>query len=441
MAAKRFSLVSGMLLIVASLCVPAMAGTYYVAVKGNDAGEGSKARPFATVQRAQKSAEPGDTVLIRGGLYKMTNAHIQGNQSNFACVTILDKSGTSEQRICYFASPGEQPVFDFAEVIPEGRGVSAFWVSGSWLHLKGLEVIGVQQPVAVGNRQSECFSNSGSHNIYELLKMHDGEGIGFFSRAGGYNLILNCDAYRNCDLSSQAGGSNGGNVDGFGSHYSKPGDGANIFRGCRAWYNSDDGYDCINNGEQSIFDNCWAMYNGYSYEGENDAFHSRGDGNGIKAGGYDRNPPVSKIPVPVPRQVIQYCLAVSNKSKGFDANYHADGSFWKNNTAYNNNYNYHMELAAKLTPEATNLTFVPGFNHFMINNLGYKSRRGELARIVKTACIFVNNSFEPERTFTDADFVSLDETQLLAPRKADGSLPDITFMKLKGENTMGYYGR
>jgi hypothetical protein len=31
----------------------------------------------------------------------------------------------------------------------------------------------------------------------------------------------------------------------------------------------------------------------------------------------------------------------------------------------------------------------------------------------------------------DGDFVSVDATQLTAPRKADGSLPDITFLHLK----------
>ena len=32
---------------------------------------------------------------------------------------------------------------------------------------------------------------------------------------------------------------------------------------------------------------------------------------------------------------------------------------------------------------------------------------------------------------TDDDFISLDEKQLTAPRQADGSLPNITFMHLK----------
>lgn len=419
------------------------AAAFYVAPSGNDANNGSKERPFATVQRAQESVNPGDTVYLRGGTYLIPAGRTASSPaSGWACVIHLTKSGTSEKRICYFAYPGEKPKFDFSQVKPAGQRISGFWIDGSWLHLRGIETVGIQSTITDRNTQSECFSNSGSHNIYELLEMHDGMGIGFFSRAGGNNLILNCDAWRNYDpVANAAGARNGGNVDGFGSHYSNPGDGPNIFRGCRAWYNSDDGYDCINNGEITIMENCWAFYNGYSFEGTGDAFHPRGDGNGFKAGGYGRNPAISGLPVPVPRNMVRFCLAVGNKSKGFDANYHANGILWYNNTAYRNNHNFHMETAAQASPEATTLTFVPGRNHFMFNNLSYKGRSTNLTRIVETTCIMINNFFDTDGKFTDADFVSLDESALTAPRKPDGSLPDICFMKMTGNNTAGLYAQ
>ena len=38
-----------------------------------------------------------------------------------------------------------------------------------------------------------------------------------------------------------------------------------------------------------------------------------------------------------------------------------------------------------------------------------------------------NNSFDLIDVLADTDFLSLDETELLKERKADGSLPDINF--------------
>src|SRR5262245_20402639 len=54
--------------------LPAQAAEYYVALAGSDAAEGSQAAPFATLQRAQTAAAPGDTVFIRGGTYVFTGS-------------------------------------------------------------------------------------------------------------------------------------------------------------------------------------------------------------------------------------------------------------------------------------------------------------------------------------------------------------------------------
>src|SRR5262249_15492450 len=49
------------------LSVPAIAGTFYVATNGNDAGPGSAAQPWATLQHAVHTIAPGDTVLVESG--------------------------------------------------------------------------------------------------------------------------------------------------------------------------------------------------------------------------------------------------------------------------------------------------------------------------------------------------------------------------------------
>lgn len=403
------------------------AATYYIAPNGNDANPGTKEQPFQTINKAQTLLSPGDTVFVRGGTYVMDESQIASKTRIWAYVTLLDKSGTDGKRINYWAYPGEKPVFDFSHVKPANYRVHAFEVTGSWLHLKGLQVVGVQVTITNVNTQSICFSNNGgSNNIYEQLSMHDGQGIGFFLTNGSHNLILNCDAYNNYDYTSQGGGGrNGGNVDGFGDH---PGKGSvgNIFRGCRAWLNSDDGYDCINAFEATVFENCWSFYNGYSQ-----GFVSRGDGNGFKVGGYASRP-FDLLPTVIPRNTARNCLAVMNKANGFYANHHLEGNDWYNNTAYKNGTDFNM-TNRKAKTLADYLIDGPGYNHVMRNNISFSPRSAgaEITNCDPERCTIDHNTFlNNSITVSADDFISLDTALLTAPRQSNGNLPDIAFMHL-----------
>ncbi|HVX85162.1 MAG TPA: DUF4990 domain-containing protein [Phycisphaerae bacterium] len=396
----------------------ARAADVYVAPDGNDANPGTLQKPFATIQRAQKSVNPGDTVFLRGGTYKMQENQIAKFQGMFAYITDLDKSGTPGKMINYFAYQNERPVFDCSAVKAEGHRIDAFYVSGSYLHFKGFEVTGVQVTIKT-HTQSICFENDGGNNIYELLSMHDGQAIGIYSRGGANNLFLNCDAYRNWDYTSEEG--RGGNVDGFGCHPRK-GATNNVFRGCRSWYNSDDGFDCINSAEAVTFDHCWAMYNGLNAEGKN-----LGDGNGFKAGGYGATP-VDKLPKPLPHHTVQFCLAVGNKNSGVYANHMIGGDNFINNTSYKNGVNFNF-----LSRLPDNKTDVDGYDDKIFNNLSYAGRTLVL-HFDPAKVQAEDNSWQLDMHFTDADFLSVDEKELLAPRKPNGDLPDVKFLHLAPNN-------
>ncbi len=390
------------------------AAEWFVAPQGSDAASGSIDSPFASVQRAQQSAVPGDTVFIRGGTYRVTESQIAERKQIWAYVIRLERSGLPGKRINYWAYQDEQPLFDFSAVKPQGLRVHAFEVSGSWVHIRGLEVVGVQVTER-GHTQSICFSNNGSHNIFERLSMHDGQAIGIYSVRGSDNLFLNCDAYNNHDFTSED--QKGGNVDGFGCHPVKGAVG-NIFRGCRAWFNSDDGFDTIGAAEAVTLENCWAFYNGFSPD-----FKGLKDGNGFKIGGYGSRK-VEQLPRPVPRHVVRFCIAARNRASGFYANHHIGGNDWINNTAWRNANNFNL-----LGRREDNLTDVPGYGHTLCNNLSYRSGRKEpVVQMDAAQCRLSNNSFDGERQLSDSDFRSLDEKQLLAPRQPDGSLPAVTFL-------------
>ena len=243
--------------------------------------------------------------------------------------------------------------------------------------------------------------------------MHDGQAIGIYCIRGGNNLFLNCDAYRNYDYTSEDG--KGGNVDGFGCHV-RAGDSGNVFRGCRAWFNSDDGYDCIHCAESVTFDHCWSFDNGYSTK-----FDRLGDGNGFKAGGWAAVP-VDRLPAKIPRHIVRFCVAVHNRTAGFYANHQPGGGDWFNNTAYRNSVDFNM-----LCRLADNVTDVDGFGHTMHNNVAYKGNK-PITHFNPAKCDASHNSFDMNLNLTDNDFASLDEAELTHPRQPNGDLPEIHFL-------------
>ncbi len=406
--------VPAILLIALGCFIPAFPAVYYIASNGNDSGTGTLGDPLASIQRAQELVSPGDTVYIRGGTYSIAESDISKiHQDLFACISFLDKSGTAGARIRYWNYPDETLVLDFSAVTPANRRVVGIWVEGDYIHIRGLEMTGVQVTITT-HTESYCVYSWGNHNIFERLDMHDNQGTGLRHRRGGYNLFLNCDACRNHDYTSEDG--KGGNTDGFGCHPNDGGTG-NVFRGCRAWFNSDDGYDVLGAAEPVLFENCWAFYNGYST-----GFLSLGDGNGFKAGGYGSTA-AANLPVPIPSHTVRFCLAVRNKASGFYSNHHIAGNTWYNNSACWNGTNYNM-----LNRLADNVTDVPGYGHILRNNLSYSG--SHIRNVDYTQCDISNNSFDLDITIRNGDFLSLDTALLTAPRNEDGSLPGNDFMRL-----------
>jgi hypothetical protein len=242
-------------------------------------------------------------------------------------------------------------------------------------------------------------------------------GIGWYLTSGGGNQVINCDAYNNKGLN----GNSHGNIDGFGAHTGQTSDTGNTFIGCRAWFNSDDGFDLINNDAAVVISNCWAMYNGYDHESPSSMI---GDGVGFKAGGYGVKG--NSYPIPVPRNRVLYCLAVEN-GRGFYANHHTGGLDWIGNTAIYNGGNYNMLCNLDATSTAAD---VPGFDHYMKNNLGFGGgyEVNDLGSTNENDVTY--NYWTLPVTVTAGDFKSLSYAELTQPRQADGSLPEVDYAHL-----------
>ncbi|MCA9185591.1 MAG: right-handed parallel beta-helix repeat-containing protein, partial [Planctomycetales bacterium] len=323
--------------------VPCWAAEYYVSPIGNDTASGTLLEPFASVDRAQQAATAGDTIWIRGGVYEFSG-------TTESVGILFDKSGQAGSPIQYFAYPGETPVFDFYQLQTAAR-IKGFSVTASWIHMKGLEVRGVQQILTnVNESWGIRLENGASNNVFEQLNLHHNEGPGFFIADGGNNLVINSDSHHNYDPDR-----GGENADGFGSHSNDDG---NTFIGNRAWYNSDDGFDLINSPGIAYIEDSWAFLNGFVP----DTQMAAGNGAGFKAGGFGLDP--SRFPTEIPRHRIFGNLAFQNRVQGFYSNHHPGGIDWLNNTAVNNARNFDM------------LADVGEADHYLRNNLAYGTGGG-----------------------------------------------------------------
>ena len=420
----------------------------YVAPQGDDAAAGTIDAPLATLPAAYRLTEGGDTVCFRGGTYNVTDSQVMKIKGVYAFVFALEKAGTAEHRTCYMGYPGERPVFDFSALMLDGKHrFAAFYLGADYVHLRNFDIVGV--PVRIkGHTQSECVSaRRGSHCIVEDIAMHDGMAIGYYQKRGSHNLVVDCDAYNNYDDYSE--GPYGGNVDGFGCHVFDTFEVGNVFRRCRAWRNSDDGFDLISCAAPVEIDHCMAFYNGYcpsSNPADTVNFVSAGDGNGFKAGGWGMNKRKTKCPDVCPSHYIHHSLAYRNKAHGFYANHHLAGNTWENNTSCGNRSNYNM-LNRKNTFEALD---VPGYDHSLANNVSWTftdaSLGGHLINIDPDRITLTNNSFAPSVSSVEVTaemFVSTSVSLLFTRRLPDGRLPSIDFLRGKAgtileERQMGW---
>jgi MYXO-CTERM domain-containing protein len=399
----------------------AFAKDYYVATTGSDSNAGTIDQPFATLQKGHDVAVAGDTVYIRGGTYRITTPAASG-----AGIRIT-KSGTSDtNRIKFWAYPGEIPLFDFSGMTISTTGYThGIVVTGSWLHLKGLEVCCVPMNSYSNNGVAV---NGGGNDIFELMNMHHNNGNGIFIGNGsGGHLVLNCDAHDNYDPTSSQG--EGQNADGFGVHYQTSG-AVTTLRGCRAWWNSDDGYDLINQEVPVTVENSWAMGNGYANYGTYSP--TSGNGNGFKMGS-------SKTGI---RHLVQNNVAWKNKATGFYANHSSGGNTWYNNTSYNNGTQYNM-LASDPNDSSVTIILTGTLVHIMRNNIGFPNKNSNMGG-VDTAF----DTWDLGITPAAADFLSVSDPSVtgtgqsveasgaLGPRQADGSLPNVDFLKLVAGSRM-----
>ncbi|MHC4528300.1 MAG: right-handed parallel beta-helix repeat-containing protein, partial [Planctomycetota bacterium] len=270
-------------------------GGYYVALNGDDSNAGTREGAFASIEKAIEVAQPGESILIRGGTYYLTD-EIE-----------IEKDGMKGKPINLWAYPGEEVVLDFSNA---GDSSNGFEIEGSYWHLKGL---------VIQKAGEKGIHVEGSHNVFErLITRTNGDGGIKLDDGAANNLVVNCDSYLNYDKPTH-----GTNADGF---QAKHGLGKrNVFKGCRAWNNSDDGFDFMEAGNAIRVEDCWAWSNGVDIWKDPDF---GGNGVGFKLGEKDG------------AHVIIRCLVWKNGRTGFNIEENTSSVTMYHNTAWKNPRNY-----------------------------------------------------------------------------------------------------
>ena len=378
---------------------------YFVAPDGNDAtADGSREHPYYNVQKAIDMVEAGDTIYMMAGTYRYTarlNARAVGRQ----------QSGM----IALFALDG-RAVLDFSAMDLDDNN-QGMRLTGSYWHIYGIDICGAgdngllierDKPSGGGYAQVKDSTHLGHHNVIENCRFYRNRDTGLqMKNLAENNAVINCDAFLNCDPDN-------GDADGFAVKISH-GTG-NYFYGCRAWDNSDDGWDGFIKTDggfpddiTTTFENCWAFHNGFLEDGQ----ASSGNGNGFKLGSeYGRN-----------NVVLNRCLAFENLNKDFDQNHNRGSMILNNCSGYsakssskgNYTYRFYEAVAAGHEIRLTNCVAISDGNPDM-----KKSAYG----IWQVSGTMITSDLN----CLPADFRSIDWKEALADRAQDGTLPQVSFM-------------
>lgn len=407
----------------ALLCATMTAATYFASPEGG--GNGSSINSPTTFSSGLKLLKnPGDTLYLLSGQYDLGNTAVQ-NLNGTASKRIVISGYEPINRSGKYAA-----ILDFRKTPYGTRGLQVKSTT-TYLHIKNL---------TLRYSGKNNLHNEGSYNLFENLDIYGSADTGCQMKNGGNNIIKNVDSHDNFDYETMSGSQAnfGGNADGFAD---KQFTGAgNHYIGCRAWNNSDDGWDFFQRVSTSntIIENCICYRNGEPYYDMSahpratgvdkawfdakvgtqmtdryghlititlEQYPCQGNGNGFKMGGNFTNHKV----------LVHHCLAVANNERGFDQN-NNDGTMWLyNNSASANGTNYGFTTAYG--------------NNALQNNISLDSKEDDGYRS-KSVIANDHNSWNSGYACTQTDFLSLDTTQILMPRRSDGSLPDYAFMHL-----------
>lgn len=293
-------------------------GDLFVSPQGKDSNTGNEQSPL-TLQKALDLASPGKVIYLKGGIYSLPES------------VIIQTSGSSDALIRLFACKGETPVLNFSAMdeLPSNRGII---LDANYWYIRGLviEEAGDNGMLLSGsyNKIERCIFRKNRDSGLQLSRFNTKHTD--ISQWPSYNQIIKCESHDNSDSDHE-------DADGFAPKLTC-GQG-NVFLGCIAHHNSDDGWDLYSKSETGPIGvvtliECIAHNNGTLSDGSTSG---GGDKNGFKLGSS-----ATKT-----NHILHRCIAFKNGKHGFTDNGNTASIKFINCTAWDNaEYNWHVRDGA-----------------------------------------------------------------------------------------------
>ena len=363
-------------------------------------GNGTKEDPMS-IYEAVKYVMPGQTIVLKEGVYSMT-APLKIERG-------ID--GTAENKIYMVADPEAKtrPVFNF------GGFHTGITLGGDYWVMRGFDVTktaDAQKGLQISGNYNLVDSVNAYYNGNTGIQISRYSSTDLYEDWPKYNTILNCTSYGNADAGFE-------DADGFAAKLTV-GEG-NVFDGCIAHHNADDGWDLYAKVQTGAIGsvtirNCVTYANGYLEDGS-----IAGNGNGFKMGGESISG----------KHILENCIVYDNRSKGIDSNSCQD-IIVKNCISFNNG-SYNVAL---YTNTAANTDFdVNGVISFRYDAAEANYTMGESIKLKGTqneakvygALNYYWNAEAKQSMNNAGNAVSLDwftsvDTSVLQTRNADGTI-------------------
>lgn len=411
----------------------------WCAPDGDDAtADGSEENPFYDLQKAVDIAQPGDRIWMKAGTYIYDKR-----------ININDRNGEADKMIEVFGKGG-QAVLDFSGMPYHAHSNNPYQgvrLTSSYWHFKNIDITNasdngmlIERNKPTGGSASDIINRTqdGHDNIIEMCNFYRNGDTGLqMKNLAANNKVINCDSYLNCDEDE-------GDADGFAPKLSV-GDN-NYFYGCRAWANSDDGWDVFYKQEGGfgdnmtiVIENCITYKNGFLAL---DKVAPKGNGNGFKCGS---NQGAMNV-------YMNRCLAIYNKAKGFDQNHNAGDIILNNCTGMTHtsvlasssdktySYRIYEAIASGHEVRLTNCIAIND-NDAMDKRdkngdvkASEHGKNGEYGRfeIDETLSGLTVTNCEFQKAHPDFFVDVTNHEELIADRDEDGNLPETTFAHIKG---------